>query len=46
MLREVEAFSMPIREFCRKENITERTFFRLRYNGGMDVSEARCNQGV
>jgi len=42
MLREAEASGMQIREFCRKQNITEQTFFRWRNKyGGMDVSDAR-----
>jgi len=42
MLREAEASGLQIREFCRKQNITEQTFFRWRNKyGGMDVSDAR-----
>lgn len=42
MLREAEASGVQIREFCRKQNITEQTFFRWRNKyGGMDVSDAR-----
>lgn len=42
MLREAEASGLQVREFCRKQNITEQTFFRWRNKyGGMDVSDAR-----
>lgn len=42
ILREAEASGAPIREFSRKHNITEQTFFRWRNKyGGMDVSDAR-----
>jgi transposase-like protein len=42
MLREAEASGMPIRDICRKQSITEQTFFRWRNKyGGMDVSDAR-----
>ena len=42
MLPEAEASALQVREFCRKQNITEQTFFRRRNEyGGMDVSDAR-----
>ena len=42
LLREAEASGASIREFCRKHNITEQTFFRWRNKfGGMDVPDAR-----
>jgi putative transposase len=42
MLREAEASGLQIREFCRKQNITEQTFFRWRNKyGGLDVPDAR-----
>ena len=41
-LREAKASGLQVREFCRKQNITEQTFFRWRNKyGGMDVSDAR-----
>jgi putative transposase len=42
MLRDAEVSGMPIRDFCRKQNLTEQTFFRWRNKyGGMDVPDAR-----
>lgn len=42
LLRDAETSGLQIREFCRKQNITEQTFFRWRNKyGGMDVSDAR-----
>jgi putative transposase len=42
MLREAEAVGLQVREFCRKQNITEQTFFRWRNKyGEMAVSDAR-----
>jgi len=42
LLREAETSGMQIREFCRKQNITEQTFFRWRNKyGGTDVPDAR-----
>ena len=42
ILREAETKDQPIREVCKRHNITEQTFFRWRNRlGGMDVSDAR-----
>lgn len=42
VLREAEAKDIPIREVCKKHNITEQTFFRWRNRfGGMDVPDAK-----
>ena len=42
ILREAETREAPIREVCKRNNITEQTFFRWRNKyGGMDVSDAR-----
>lgn len=42
ILREAETPGVQIREVCRKNNITEQTFFRWRNKyGGMDVPDAR-----
>lgn len=42
ILREAEAREIPIRDLCKRHNITEQTFFRWRNKyGGMDVSDAR-----
>jgi putative transposase len=42
ILREAEAKDVPIKDVCRRHNITEQTFFRWRNRyGGMDVAEAR-----
>ena len=42
VLREAERTGAPIRELCRRHNITEQTFFRWRNKyGGMEVSDAR-----
>ena len=42
ILREAETKDQPIREVCKRHNITEQTFFRWRNRlGGMDVSHAR-----
>jgi putative transposase len=41
ILKEAEA-GAPIREVCRRHNVTEQTFFRWRRKyGGLDVSDAR-----
>ena len=41
ILKEAEA-SGNVREVCRRQNVTETTFYRWRSKfGGMDVSEAR-----
>jgi putative transposase len=41
MLRDTEASGLQIREFCRKQNITEQTFFRWRNKyGGLDVPDS------
>ena len=42
ILREAETKDQPIREVCKRHNITEQAFFRWRNRlGGMDVSDAR-----
>jgi putative transposase len=42
ILREAETKDQPIRELCKRHNITEQTFFRWRNRlGGMDVPDAR-----
>ena len=42
ILREAESRETPIRDVCRRHNITEQTFFRWRNKyGGMDVPDAR-----
>jgi putative transposase len=42
ILREAEAQDIPIRDLCKKHNITEQTFFRWRNRfGGMEVPDAR-----
>jgi putative transposase len=42
LLREAERPGSEIRSVCRKNNITEQTFYRWRNKyGGMDVSDAR-----
>jgi putative transposase len=42
ILREAETKDQPLREVCKRHNITEQTFFRWRNRlGGMDVSDAR-----
>ena len=47
ILREAETKDQPIREVCKRHNITEQTFFRWRHRlGGMDVSDARCLKDV
>ena len=42
ILREAETKDQPIRDLCKRHNITEQTFFRWRNRlGGMDVPDAR-----
>ncbi len=42
LLRDAERPDSEIRSVCRKNNITEQTFYRWRNKyGGMDVSDAR-----
>jgi putative transposase len=42
ILREAERPGAEIRSVCRKNNLTEQTFYRWRNKyGGMDVSDAR-----
>lgn len=42
VLREAEAKDVPIRDLCKRYNITEQTFFRWRNRfGGMDVPDAK-----
>jgi putative transposase len=42
VLREAEAKDIPIRDLCKRHNITEQTFFRWRNRfGGMDVPDAK-----
>lgn len=42
ILREAESRDEPIKDLCKRHNITEQTFYRWRNKfGGMDVAEAR-----
>lgn len=42
VLREAESKEVPIRDLCKRHNITEQTFFRWRNQfGGMDVPDAK-----
>jgi putative transposase len=42
IMREAEATGAPIRDVCRRHNVTEQTLFRWRNKyGGMEVSDAR-----
>ena len=42
ILREAETKEIPIRDLCKRHNITEQTFFRWRNQfGGMDVADTR-----
>jgi putative transposase len=42
ILREAESRDEPIKDLCKRHNITEQTFYRWRNTfGGMDVAEAR-----
>lgn len=42
ILREAESREVPIKDLCKRHNITEQTFYRWRNKfGGMDVAEAR-----
>jgi len=42
ILREAETKDQPIRDLCKRHNITEQTFFRWRNRlGGMDVPDDR-----
>lgn len=42
ILREAESQEEPIKDLCKRHNITEQTFYRWRTKfGGMDVAEAR-----
>ncbi len=42
VLREAERQEMPIKDLCKRHNITEQTFYRWRNRfGGMDVDESR-----
>lgn len=42
ILREAELHEVPIRDLCKKHNISEQTFYRWRDKyGGMDVPDAR-----
>lgn len=42
ILREAETRDQPIRDLCKRHNITEQTFFRWRNRlGGMGVPDAR-----
>ena len=46
MLKEAEA-GLPIKELCRKHNISDVTFYTWRKKyGGMEVSEARRLKGL
>lgn len=42
VLREAERREEPVKDLCKRRNITEQTFYRWRNKfGGMDVAEAR-----
>jgi len=42
ILRETELHEVPVRDLCKKHNISEQTFYRWREKyGGMDVPDAR-----
>ncbi len=42
VLREAERQEMPIKDLCKRHNITEQTFYRWRNRfGGMDVDKSR-----
>jgi putative transposase len=42
ILREAEAKEIPIRDLCKRHNITEQTFFRWRNRfGGLEVPDAK-----
>ena len=42
ILREAETKEVPIRELCKRHNITDQTFFRWRNRfGGLDVPDAK-----
>ena len=42
ILREAETKEIPIRDLCKRHNITEQTFYRWRNQfGGMDVANTR-----
>lgn len=42
ILREAESQEVPIKDLCKRYNISEQTFYRWRTKfGGMDVAEAR-----
>jgi putative transposase len=42
ILREAESREIPVKDLCKRHNITEQTFYRWRNKfGGMDVADAR-----
>lgn len=41
ILREAESHQEPVKDLCKRHNITEQTFYRRNKFGGMDVPEAR-----
>ena len=46
ILREAESREEPVKDLCKRHNITEQTFYRWRNKfGGMDVAEARRLKG-
>ncbi|AJY11487.1 transposase [Burkholderia cepacia] len=42
ILREAESRDKPVKDLCKRHNISEQTFYRWRSKfGGMDVADAR-----
>ncbi|KVS57703.1 transposase [Burkholderia cepacia] len=42
ILREAESWDEPVKDLCKRHNISEQTFYRWRSKfGGMDVADAR-----